>query len=265
MLLWNFQVGCTKYSTGCANCYAEASYRRYGRDFSTVRKTQAFYSIKSKKKYPPGKDIWVCNSSDFFHETADEWRDEAWKLIKSRPDLRFLIVIKRIERFLQCIPFDWVNGYNNVWICCTAEDQYNADKRLPAFNEMPAEHKMIMVEPLFDKVDISKYLATGQYIQVVSGGECSNNKNCRQTHWCDVIFLRNQCMEYNVDFVFERIGTKWLGEYNDYKYTRSQGLQVIEAEKLNLNFKTGNPDTFPLPMKFGCKNIKPDSNLGNLF
>jgi protein gp37 len=258
MLLWNFQVGCTKYSTGCVNCYAEASYKRYGKDFSIVRKTGTFYSIKSKKKYPSGEYIWVCNSSDFFHETADEWRNEAWGLIKSRPDLRFLIVTKRIERLLQCVPSDWGNGYDNVWICCTAEDQCNADKRLPIFNGMPAKYKMIMVEPLFDKVDISKYLATGQYIQVVSGGECSNNINCRKTRWDDVMFLRNQCIEYNVDFVFERIGTKWFGENNEYKYTRSQGLQVVEAEKLNLNFKTGSLDTFPLPMKFECKNTKTD-------
>ena len=260
MLLWNFQVGCTKYSTGCINCYAEASYKRYNRDFSVVRKTGALNSIKSKKKYPSGEDIWVCNSSDFFHEASDEWRGEIWTMIKSRPDLRFMIVTKRIDRFLQSAPTDWNEGYDNVWICCTAEDQVNADKRLPLFNDMPVKHKMIMVEPLFSRVDISKYLATGQYVQVVSGGECSNTKNCRLTRWSDVMFLREQCMQYNVDFIFERIGTKWIGKDSDekkgYTYTRSQGVQVIEAEKLSLNFNTGNPDTFSLPMKFGYEKTK---------
>lgn len=66
MLLWNFQVGCSKITTGCMNCYAEASYNKYGRDFSVVRKTGQFFLIKNKEKYPPGEDIWVCNSSDFF-------------------------------------------------------------------------------------------------------------------------------------------------------------------------------------------------------
>lgn len=255
MLLWNFQVGCTKYSTGCINCYAEAPYKRYGRDFTTVRKTTYFYDIKSHTKYPPGEDVWVCNSSDFFHEAANSWRAEVWKLIKSRPDLRFMIVTKRIDRVAQSLPPDWGEGYDNVWLCCTAEDQENADKRLPVFGNIPVRHKMIMVEPLFSRVDISEYLATGQYIQVISGGECCSGKNCRPTRQRDILFLREQCVKYGVDFVFERTGTKWVEEsQNDteYTYIRGQATQVIEAEKLNLNYKTGNPDTFPLPMKFGC-------------
>lgn len=224
--------------------------------FLGCSENRAFYSIRSRKRYPSGEDIWVCNSSDFFHEAADGWRPEAWDLIRSRPDLRFLIVTKRIERFMQCIPSDWGGGYDHVWICCTAEDQTNADKRLPLFGELPARHKMIMVEPLFSRVDISGYLATGQYVQVVSGGECSNSKHCRPTRRSDVVFLRDQCVKYGVDFVFERIGTKWFGEEDgkpeSYIYTCNQGLQVIEAGKLNLDYKTGNPDTFPLPMKLGC-------------
>jgi len=67
MLLWNFQIGCTKTSTGCLNCYAEASYIRYGRDFSIVHKIGQFYAIKNKNKYPSSEEIWVCNSSGFFH------------------------------------------------------------------------------------------------------------------------------------------------------------------------------------------------------
>lgn len=265
MLLWNFQIGCTKYSTGCMNCYAEDSFIRYGRDFTTVRKTKAFHAIKSITKYPPGEDIWVCNSSDFFHEDADAWRAEAWALIKARPDLRFMIVTKRIERFIHSIPPDWKDGYDHVWICCTAEDQENADKRLPLFNGLPAKHKMIMVEPIFGRVDISGYLSTGKYVQVVSGGECSNNKTCRVTRWSDVKFLRDQCEKYHVDFVFERTGTKWVGEGEDnYIIIRNQGAQVKAAEKLNLNYKTGNPDCFDLPIKFGRRSKNEQLSLEEL-
>jgi protein gp37 len=255
MLLWNFQIGCTKVSTGCMNCYAEASYKRYGRNFTLVHKTGQFYAIKNKKTYPSGEDIWVCNSSDFFHNNADTWRAEIWEMIKTRPDLRFLIVTKRIERYLQSLPPDWNNGYSHVWICCTAEDQENADKRLPLFNDLPAKHKMIMVEPLFSKVDLSRYLSTGNYVQVVSGGECCMSRNCRLTRWNDVKYLYDQCKEYNVTFVFERTGTRWVGEgqtdQNKYMYIRGQGKQVEEAERVNLNYWSGNPDCFHLPIKYG--------------
>lgn len=254
MILWNFQVGCTKASTGCLHCYAEASYKRYGKDFTTVRKTRQFHSIRSKIKYPVGEEIWVCNSSDFFHEDADMWRADAWDLIKSRPDLRFLIVTKRIKRIIQSLPSNWQDGYDNVWLCCTAEDQENADYRLPIFDKLPAKHKMIMVEPLFSKVDLSKHLATGKYVQVVSGGECSNNRTCRVTRRSDVEFLRDQCKCYNVGFVFERTGTKWAEDVetnpDQYTYIRGQGAQVNIAETLGLNYDSGNPDCLSLPMKF---------------
>jgi protein gp37 len=46
VLLWNFQIGCTKVSTGCMNCYAEASYKRYGRDFTLVHKLNLTHKIK---------------------------------------------------------------------------------------------------------------------------------------------------------------------------------------------------------------------------
>ncbi len=34
-----------------------------------------------------------------------------------------LFLTKRIDRFMKCIPDDWKNGYDNVVICCTIENQ----------------------------------------------------------------------------------------------------------------------------------------------
>jgi protein gp37 len=89
VLLWNFQIGCTKVSTGCMNCYAEASYKRYGRNFTLVHKTGQFYAIMNKKTYLPGEDIWVCNSSDFFHSNADAWRAGGMEHDKSKAGSAF--------------------------------------------------------------------------------------------------------------------------------------------------------------------------------
>ncbi|MDR1508889.1 MAG: phage Gp37/Gp68 family protein [Synergistaceae bacterium] len=256
MQLWNFQTGCTKVSVGCLNCYAEASYIRYGHDFRVVHKTKQFNAVLDKNKYPPGEDVWVCNTSDFFHAGGDSWRSEVWDTIKARLDLRFMIVTKRVERIVQSLPPDWGDGYDNVWLCCTAEDQANSDERLPVFSDIPIKHKMIMVEPLLGQVDISKYLATGQYVQVVSGGECCQSKNCRLTLFDDVMFLLDQCRKYGVTFTFERTGTRWCGAGmgEKYQYIRGQGEQVNLAETLDLNYWSGNPDCFRLPIKYsGCQ------------
>ena len=71
--------------------------------------------------------------SDFFHPDADEWRPEAWAIMKERSDLDSVFVTKRPERFSVGLSKDWENGYENVHICCTCENQHMADKRLPLF------------------------------------------------------------------------------------------------------------------------------------
>ena len=53
--------------------------------------------------------------------SANEWRAEAWAMIKNRPDLEFLILTKRIDRFPVSLPPDWGDGYDNVNIGCTVE------------------------------------------------------------------------------------------------------------------------------------------------
>ena len=48
-------------------------------------------------------------------------------------DLDFFFATKRPERFHVNLPEDWQDGYSNVHICYTCENQYIADKRLPTF------------------------------------------------------------------------------------------------------------------------------------
>ena len=37
-------------------------------------------------------------TSDFFLKEADEWREEAWRIIKARSDVIFILITKRAER-----------------------------------------------------------------------------------------------------------------------------------------------------------------------
>ena len=36
-------------------------------------------------KLPSGMQLYVGLSTDFFVEEADEWRDEAWRIMRQRP------------------------------------------------------------------------------------------------------------------------------------------------------------------------------------
>lgn len=64
----------------------------------------------------------------------------------ARPDI--FIVTKRPERFFKELPEDWGDGYENVHICCTCENQATADKKLSVFLELPIKHKSIIHEPM---------------------------------------------------------------------------------------------------------------------
>ena len=124
--MWNLWHGCHKLSEGCRHCYVYRTDGKYGKDSSVVTKTEKFdLPLQRKKngtyKIPSGNLVYTCFTSDFLIEDADEWRAEAWEMMRIRQDLRFLFITKRIDRLQQCLPPDWGDGYDNVTICCTME------------------------------------------------------------------------------------------------------------------------------------------------
>lgn len=163
-MMWNLWHGCHKVSDGCLHCYVYRRDGKYGIDSSQVRKTEAFHlPVKRKRdgsyKVPPHTLLWTCFTSDFFIEEADEWREEAWQMIKARPDVSFVIVTKRVNRAARCLPSDWDAGYGNVTVYCTVESQKQAELRLPVFRGLSFRDKGIICEPLLEKVSLRPWLS----------------------------------------------------------------------------------------------------------
>lgn len=235
--LWNPWHGCHKFSAGCANCYVYRGDARYGRDASDVKKTSSFDLPVRRKRdgryvFQPADGLaYTCFSSDFFLEDADEWRPEAWQMIKERWDLLFLFITKRIHRFYEVIPEDWGEGYPNVHICCTTENQDRADYRLPIFLKLPIHQKSIVLEPLLGPVDISSYLGPS-IRQVVAGGESGEEARPCRYEW--VLSLRDQCAEAGVSFYFKQTGAKFIKDGKLYRIPRR--LQHEQAKKAALTW-----------------------------
>ena len=174
MANWNPWHGCRKTSPGCANCYVYRGDARRGLDASQVYRTKS-YDLPLRQKrdgswvIPPGEMVWTCFSSDFLLEDADEWRPWAWAMMRVRADLNFFFITKRICRLGDCLPPDWGEGYENVAICSTAENQERAGFRLPILKAAPIRHKSITCEPLLGPIDLSPWLGE-DITQVVAGG-----------------------------------------------------------------------------------------------
>ena len=140
MARWDPWRGCHRYSEGCRFCYIHKGDKKRGIDTNKIEKTDKFYAPLMKQKngeykWKSGQVVFVCFSSDFLIEEADEWRKECFQMMKERSDLLFLFLTKRIERFMDCIPEDWEDGYENVIVSCTVENQKAVEERLPIFNK----------------------------------------------------------------------------------------------------------------------------------
>lgn len=233
--MWNPWHGCHKLSAGCMHCYVYRGDSKRGIDSRVVSKTKNFdLPVQRKRngeyKIPSNSMVYTCFTSDFFVEDADEWRAEAWEMIRQRSDLRFMIITKRIDR-LQ-VPDDWGEGYDNVTICCTIENQDRADYRLPIYKAAPIKHKIIICEPLLERIDLKPYSIGEWAEQVVVGGESGYNARACNFDW--VMELHDLCVEQNVSFWFKQTGAIFIKE--GLQYTINRKFQHSQARKAGINY-----------------------------
>ena len=233
---WNPWHGCTKYSEGCRNCYVYRQDEMFGRDSTICKKTNDFnLPIKKDRrgnyKIPSGSLIMTCFSSDFLLSEADSWRDECLEMMKTRSDCMFYFFTKRIERLNFSVP-------DNVIVGCTCENQKMADYRLPIFKKLNIKYKTIILAPMLEKMDISKYLGSDIYEVNVSGESGSSQQiraqQIRALNYDWVLDIRNQCIKANVNFGFHQTGARFIKDGKEYRIERK--YQIEQAKKANIDF-----------------------------
>ncbi len=233
---WNPWHGCRKLSAGCKNCYVYREDAARGRDASAIACT-AMFDLPVRKgrggeyKIPSGTTVYTCFTSDFFLEDADAWRGDAWRMMRGRQDLDFVFITKRIDRFQQCLPENWGEGYDHVTICCTIENQARCDERLPIYKSAPIKHKILICEPLLGPIDLSGYDIGSWVEQVVVGGE--SGQQARPCHYEWVLALHAQSVEAGVSFWFKQTGANFIKDGKSYRIQRQ--FQHAQARKAGLN------------------------------
>ena len=236
MALWNPWRGCHRVSEGCRYCFIHEGDKKRKQETGLVVQTPNFYApvkkVKGEYKMKSGQTVFVCFSSDFFIKEADEWREECWQMIKERSDLHFTFLTKRIERFLECIPADWGDGYENVTIGVSVENQQAADKRLPIFSHLPIKHKNIICQPLIGSIKLGDYLDFAE--MVVTGGEYHTDARPLDYEW--ILSLREECLEKQVDFEFRQCGTHFIKEDKTFKLSYRQLFSQAKKADINVYF-----------------------------
>ncbi len=219
----NFWIGCRHKSLGCRNCYADRFVSgRFKKDFGAITRTKTA-TFNAPLKWKDARKIFVCSLSDFFIKEGDQWRSEAWEIIKATPWHTYQILTKRPERIKECLPDDWGDGYPNVWLGVSVENQEIANLRIPILTSIPAKVHFLSIEPLLAPVvldplwfrdefyltNLKKQIGWG-ITWVIIGGESGNENGKYKYRECEMYWIFdiiNQCDAYNVPVFVKQLGT----------------------------------------------------------
>ena len=251
--IWNPWHGCVKCSEGCKNCYMFFLDAQHGKDGGNIYRTGAGFRYPLSKdksghyKVKSGEMLRVCMTSDFFLEQADDWRAEAWDIIRQRPDVKFFLLTKRPHRVAAGLPPDWGEGWEHVMLNVSCENQRRADERVPLLLHLPFKHKGIMCAPLIGAVSLAQYLPAGQIEQVLCDGE--NYGGARPCRYEWVQQLSEECRRYHIRFTFCGTGNRFVKGGKTYRI-ESAAVQSEQAKKSGLSY-AGKPIEFHLTDNLG--------------
>ena len=139
--------------------------------------------------------------------------EKLWDVIRKTPHLIWQILTKRSDRIAMSLPTDWGQGYPNVWLGVTAENQEMADARIPLLLQVPAAKRFLSCEPLIGPVDFNHCSAwnpveNNLYLEaidwVIAGGETGHGARPMHPDWARS--LRDQCQAAGVPFFFKQWG-----------------------------------------------------------
>lgn len=227
---WNPWHGCTKVGPGCKYCYMYRDKERYGQDATTVLRSKTKFNEPLKWHEP--KRVFTCSWSDFFHADADAWRKDAWDVIRQTPHLTYQILTKRPERILNHLPSDWgKNGYDNVWLGVTGENEEMTFKRVQTLLGVPAKVRFLSAEPLLDDITSERVKPLISELDwVIIGGESGNKSGLYRYRPMDLKWAENiidVCFSSNIPVFMKQLGT-------------------YQSDKLNLQERHGgNPSEWP--------------------
>jgi protein gp37 len=101
------------------------------------------------------------------------------------------------------LPDDWGDGYDNVNIGVTVENQELADYRMPLFLSYPIKRRFAACSPLLGHIDLTPYIHGLDHVTV-------NGESGREARVCDydwVLSLRDQCEKAGITFWFKTTGS----------------------------------------------------------
>lgn len=203
---WNPITGCSKVSTGCANCYAAALAPRLAAMGAKGYTDQPWTASNAEQNVQTHADrleiplkpksprkFFVNSTSDLFHDKIPaSFIARIFAVMMAAEHHTFQVLTKRPERMaallndrnfsLRMLPIAYheLTGdcpdthakqwpLPNLWLGVSVEDQRAADERIPHLLDTPAALRFLSCEPLLGPVDLTNVPLRGDTAMIPTG------------------------------------------------------------------------------------------------
>jgi len=253
---FNPWIGCTKVSAACDFCYAEAlmDHRPHRVQWGGERSRTGASNWQQPRRWNRKaradgvrRKVFCASLADVFdNHVPQEWRDDLWALIAACPHLDWLLLTKRPQNIAKMLPtqpgFEMMAGewpWPNVWLGTTAENQEEANRRVPKLLGTSAAVRFISAEPLLGPIDLRNLVIPRRYGSglldaltldfkthhqdviagppkghgpldwVIAGGESGKHARPFDVGWARS--LRDQCNAVGAAFFMKQLGDNPVG------------------------------------------------------
>ena len=210
--------GCRRCSPGCKNCFADRLAIKLGHNVwgNAPRRTfgpkhweepLAWNARAARADLAPGvlgagmpRLVFCGSMCDVFedHPTVAAEREKLWPLIRATPNLIWQLLTKRAKRIAECLPSDWGDGYPNVWLGTSIENN-DYVSRARFLIDVPAVVYFVSYEPALGPLD---ELNLSGIDWIIFGGESGPNFRPIRLAWAQDI--RDRCRAAGVPFFFKQ-------------------------------------------------------------
>lgn len=211
---FNPWIGCQEVSPACDNCYARVqnNHRKWVKGWGPHGERKRTKTWRDPIKFDKAAEddgvrrkIFCASLADVFdNKVPQEWRDDLWDLIAATSNLDWLLLTKRPQNMVEMLPSNWRNGWKNVWLGTTTENQDEYWKRRSHLFSVPAVVHFISYEPALGALDIQGPAVPDW---VICGGESAKGiHRPMDIKWARD--LRDQCARLDVAFFMKQIDKK---------------------------------------------------------
>jgi len=220
---WNPWIGCQHVSPGCDHCYAEAQnkYRKWtaggnwGPKAERRRTSEANWrkplrwnanGERFEREHGHHQRVFCASLCDVFdNQVPEQWRHDLFRLIRTTLRLDWQLLTKRPQNIVKMLPADWGDGYANVWLGTTTEDQKRYERRWPILARIPAAVRFVSYEPALGP--LTPIASNGVLPDwIICGGESGPGARMMSPSWARCI--RDHCHDLGVHFFMKQMTGK---------------------------------------------------------